>query len=751
MKKSTSGTVTIYFVAATAAFVLLSALLIDFARIAAFRKQAELAAKSGIRSTLSSYDPLLYERYGLFIRGGEPANELFRQTLEGNVAKHAEGDFSYLDVEWGETEVTESRPLADHGVFRRQILEEMKYKAPIDLAIELTERFRGVSNGMKEAVQTVNLLEAMRKAYDRRESALDDALAAQTNLGKTVMKLIEKKVPYPPATSHAGKPAGDVGTIVEVAEQYEDYVSKRQEDDASREVQRLTEEEKKRKQESVQKKSEDNKEETVIEKGPRYEAIIAAYESGAFALAKALSNDSDNIRLRSLAAGEEARTALSKAEVANDEMKAIIAQAKSLPKASPAEDMSDGEQSVGTEQIESMEQLRNSAEELILEPLFMDEFASEINMQMTQGDKLADETASFAGMASTVPGSTGREQELWEETDKLQQRFSEYVRTFGADGSVVHQREERLTAHRSQDKERKQEEKKAQSAWTGATNFLGTLTGITGSDEEKAFFDQIHGLYQVNREWNKGEDEKAVTGRPSDPSDGRDKALDASSGLMDALLGSMTGARDQLYFSEYAMSRLSYYHPSLVKEMLRGGETSLDIHMQETEYILYGLNNPAGNIAAAYSEIFAFRLAIRTMEGLIECRSLGHPLLVLAAALVYGITKAVLDLTSLVENGKVQLSKYLKVDTRYEDYLRIFLLSNGGSANQLARTIAVIEHATDLDFRGAYTYASGEVTASVRLWFFPGLLKILGKFGHLGGSIKGNRYEATYAADSSYQ
>jgi len=220
--------------------------------------------------------------------------------------------------------------------------------------------------------------------------------------------------------------------------------------------------------------------------------------------------------------------------------------------------------------------------------------------------------------------------------------------------------------------------------------------------------------------------------------------------LLDVLEGAVEGVRDQLYFSEYALGRMTHFPPSSAKELLSGGEISLSVHGQEVEYILYGLNHPSGNIAAAYGEIFAFRLAVRTMEGLIECRSAGHPLLVLAAALVYGITQAMADMGALLGTGKIQLSKYLKVDTYYTDYLRLFLLLHGGGANPTARAIAVMEHASGLDFRGAYTYASGEGTASVRLWFFPGLLKALARVGDLGGSIKGNRYEATYTADHSY-
>jgi len=37
------------------------------------------------------------------------------------------------------------------------------------------------------------------------------------------------------------------------------------------------------------------------------------------------------------------------------------------------------------------------------------------------------------------------------------------------------------------------------------------------------------------------------------------------------------------------------------------------------------------------------------------------------------------------------------------------------------------------------------------LWFFPGLIKALGKTGRLGGEVAGNRYEAVFTADNAYQ
>ncbi|MFC5470343.1 hypothetical protein ACFPPD_16675 [Cohnella suwonensis] len=722
MKRNEEGAVTVYFVAATAAFVLLAGLLIDYARIAAFRKQAELSVKSGVRSALAAYDPLLFDRYGMFVRGGEPADDLFRRTLEGNAAEEGKGALPYLDLKWGEAGVTESRPLSDHRVFRRQVLEEMKYKAPIDLSIEIAGRFKGIAGAMKETAKTVDVLERMRKAYDRREKAFDDALEVLRKQGDEVAERAE----------------GLEGRVAGIATGYDDYVSKRKEDEARREALRLQEQEEQQKEESGE--SEEDEEDE--KEGPRNEAAVAAFESEARELASSLIGESSGLRDGAESSREEAYASLAKARQANEEMKAIVAQADSLPAEEKSDDTSvdDG----------TLKQIRQSAKDLVLDSGFFETFESEADGQRASGAALAAEMSSLSSLLAAVPGSTGLTTALGSGKERLQSAIAAYGRTYGPKGAVWNERTAELEAHRSNDKERKEQEKQAEAQWAGAANFIGTLAGVSGNEEEKAQFAEADGLYRANLKWNEAEEDKASKKITRDPSEGRDEALRSSDGMFEALGGSLAGARDQLYFSEYAMARFSSYDPSLVKELLEGGNPSLDLHLQEAEYILYGLPNPSGNIAAAYGEVFGLRLAIRTMEGLIECRSFGHPLLVLAAALVYGIANATLDMGRLVASGKIQLSKYAKMDTYYADYLRLFLLAHGGSSGAASRMISVMEHASGVDFSGAYTYTRGEATASFRLWFYPGILKKLGRQGEAGGTIKGNRYEATYVADSSY-
>ncbi|MDB4866172.1 MAG: hypothetical protein JWR03_505 [Cohnella sp.] len=724
MKRSPeSGVVSVYFIAVTAAFVLLTALLIDFSRIAAFRNHAELAVQSGVRSILSSYDPILYARYGLFVRGGEDAGELLRTTAEGHFNEpNKSGAFPYIEAEWISVDATESRPLADHEIFRRQVLEEMKYKAPIDLTLEFADRFRGVSPAMKEAAATVDMLEQMRKAYDRREAALDEVVASQQKGGQKIVSLLRELAPYPPISISGSLPAADVNHAADAALQYDDYIAKRQDDETR-------------------------------EKNRHHGAVISRYESGVVSLARSLATQAGLIRSSTDEAYLSSKQAWVRAKEANDEMRDITQRVTSLPSGGDTH-LSSGTGAAGEldqSKVQSIAELRKTAEQLLLDDSFFTAFSDDLETQRIRGANVANEANHFSALASSVPGSSGIGSALRDGAGRLQKSLEDYAGEYGTEGSVIRDRRRLLESHRSRDEERKTQERMARSEWSGLTGFVGELSGRSGSAEERASFDKAARLAHDNLEWNRTDDIQADSTLPGDSADGRDRAMSGANGLMEALKGSLSGQRDQMYFSEYAIQRFSRFPPSEVKKMLEGAEVPLPLENQETEYVLYGLNNPARNIAAAYGEIISLRLAIRTMEGLIECRAMGHPLLVLAAALVYGIRNALLDMQRLVERDSVPLSKYIQADTSYSDYLRLFMLIHGGSAGHLARSIAVMEQATGVSLTEAYTYVSAEGTASLRLWFFPGLLKVMGRVGQLGGTVKGNRYEASYTADSSYQ
>ncbi|MNJ65933.1 hypothetical protein D3C77_619740 [compost metagenome] len=139
------------------------------------------------------------------------------------------------------------------------------------------------------------------------------------------------------------------------------------------------------------------------------------------------------------------------------------------------------------------------------------------------------------------------------------------------------------------------------------------------------------------------------------------------------------------------------------------------------------------------------------MEGLIESRSLGHPLLILSAALIYGLEKTMEDMLAFAGRGSAPLSKYVRVELTYVDYLRLFMLMHGvDEAPKRARMIAVIEQNLGTTLSALPSGVTGEANVSMELWFVPGLMSVLGRFGLLEGKVAGNRYETTQTIGWSY-
>lgn len=301
--RSSSGAVSIYMAAVMAAMIFLTGTLIDFGRIAAFRQQAELSIKAGARGVLSAYDPVLYERYGLFAVGGGAPEALLSEVLEGHRDPANAEALRLLDTTWRDGEVVESRPLGSHAVFKRQVLEEMKYKAPIDLTLDLASRFKGLPDLIKEARKTSDLLEAMRRAYELREAALDRALARQIEAGVAMEEAFNGIVPRPPVPMTGSRSIGDVQNVADAALMYGDYTAKRAEDAARAEAWRQYEAERLRREAEQKptgaspspgsKPSPPPSPTPPPPEGPRYAAQIAAYERGAATLAGQLASKSE--------------------------------------------------------------------------------------------------------------------------------------------------------------------------------------------------------------------------------------------------------------------------------------------------------------------------------------------------------------------------------------------------------------------------------------------------------------------------
>lgn len=151
------------------------------------KAQSERLVRAAVRSVMSSYDPELQERYGLFAHGSTSGDQIMAGVLNSTMDKGDRSDrFDLLPLQLDTSSLKMERMLGEYDIFNREVSEEMKYKAPIDFSLELVSRFKPLSESMKEASDTVDVLGKLQKLYDKREEALDQMLATQRKAGQSL-------------------------------------------------------------------------------------------------------------------------------------------------------------------------------------------------------------------------------------------------------------------------------------------------------------------------------------------------------------------------------------------------------------------------------------------------------------------------------------------------------------------------------------------------------------------------------------
>ncbi|HEY4390937.1 MAG TPA: hypothetical protein VGN02_06275 [Paenibacillus sp.] len=728
-----SGAVTVFLVVIFASIFAFVSIFIDFARMAALQAKTEMMAHSASRSVLSSYDPQLVEQYGLFAFGNTDANYIMSKVLQDqmDLSKRSD-DIPLMKARLDSSTVELLRPIGTYEVFEQQIREEMKYKAPIDFAIEIINRFKPMSKVMKEASNTVDLLSKLQKLYDQREAKLDEMLEKQRSVALTVNNIAA----LIPRSGASGGSSGGGATASNVAQEYPDFTARYKEE----KVRDLDEEE-------------------------EYLYFIQKYQSMASGVFSGLGRSGQKASERHAVLLPEARKLLQEVIVINDQMKRTIEEAEHRPvldgydEVATHEGLSDNE-AVTNDEIAA---IREQSGSLLLTAELLANLEKDIGQQEADFNLFYAEVSSFLGLEGSVLTASISDYSLSSAVGSLDRSTDAYLRKYVDSGSsnILEANKRLLEQHRASDQERKTIEKQAETSLKDAKGLIGKISALKDklADAQKQF-DELQTFYNDNLEFNQSlsTGEEGGLGAGDDPADAGAAAMsgmDVFFGGMSSVLQSMTDAALQ---GEYVVHYYPLFDISTLDELMHSeGSGVIDTigdsfapGKQEVEYILYGFHNPTGNIAAAYGEIFALRLAIRTMEGLLKNLNKGNPLLILAAALLYGIQHATKDMLTLTKEGSVELSEFIKVKLTYRDHLRIFLLMRGTSERRLSRMLALIRMDTGIPVEQRATYLRGGVSVSMPLWFLPGVAKTLGASGALKGRVEGSRYYVDKQADFSY-
>ncbi|MBT2292343.1 hypothetical protein J7E73_25080 [Paenibacillus albidus] len=727
------GSVTIFLIMVLAFVFLFSAVLIDYARIAAVNVQGERLARAGVRSVMSAYNIELQQKYGLFAYGNSDANQLLSRTLNDNLHKSGRGDtFNILPLALESSSLDLTRPLGEYDIFRRQISEEMKYKAPVDFALELAGKFKPLSSAMAEASRATEVLSKLQPLYDQREEALDLVLDRRSRAAQCGEELLEL-IMNPPRESINPSSIGNPSTAADIAAQYDDYVYK-YEADLFR----------------------DSK------YPPKYTYQLALYTQKSAAVISRLPLAAEAYREEHSHLMQQAREALKRAEDLNGQMKLALEQSRSNEAGQP--DPASTWDIPGTAErmdAEPLRKLREQEDALILLPESFLELEKNQAAQESAYELVQQEAAVLPGVLAEAGGLNGSSANLIAAVLRASQTTGAYLHNYGKGGVKIAGEAAALEEHRSSDKQRKQLEKQAKTKLGEAMGIVDSIRQLNEQAGES--LEQFAALRKYAEEiasLNEGlaQAEPEATNKSTDPYTAGSSAMTNIDGVYSAMGSIMDGARDRLFQTEYSALYFQHFDFSKLAAGLSGEEGSfggqladqLDPQAQELEYILYGFYNPAGNVAAAYGEIFAIRLAIRTMEGFIKEAGLGNPLVVLAAALLYGIEQAVRDMLMLGEKGSIPLSAYMPAPLTYRDHLRLFMLLHGGGEVQLSRMLALMRLNTGINPADTNTYAASDIKLRMRLWFLPGVIQLLNYTGAVSGEVQGNTYVRAIRADFSY-
>jgi hypothetical protein len=730
-KDGESGAVTVFLILILAVMFGFIAVFIDYARIAALHVQTERLTHAAVRSVMSAYDPTLQQEYGLFAYGEGGGEQIMVKVLNDSARRTARAEtLPLMNMKLDSSSLQMERELGKYAIFNEQIREEMKYKAPVDFTFEVLEKLKPLSQNMKEASHTVDLLKRLQKLYDRREAKLDDMLEKQRKAG-AYMEEVRKRIIKQRGTYMPNQYIWDpLEVVADIAAQYKHYVHVYEDN----------------------KKSVDDVKIMQMEKYARRARAAL-----------------DRLRQIMVQAGEEhdkllleAKEPLSEARQINEEMRKVIAQYKQRAANAGYDEVSAAPtpSGAGSNADPSVGSARQKAEDLLISDKEFEQWEAEIEKQRTSINTANNRITSMMRTLSFYTDPFLNADMLKQEVASTLKEIDKYLNAYAWVGpaNVLDGEAKMMDTRRGPDKERKKMEKEAKNKLKQAYRIIEVLSKSKQSAEQ---FQNLERYYNESISFNQSTSSPSVSADlPYDTYDAAGASMDSMDGLYGSASNLLTQLGDEFYQNEYALSYFHHVDFSRFGSLAGSGGNvgnsaqilgdQLEVNNQEVEYILYGFHNPTGNLASAYGEIFAMRLAIRTMEGLVKNSSKGNPLVVLAAALLYGVEKAIEDMIMLAQKGDVPLSDFLKFRMTYKDHLRLFLMLHSNNERKMSRMLALIRLNTDVNPAERQTYATGEVKNGMRLWFLPGVMKMLGTASKEGESIKGSVYYVTKTAHFSY-
>ncbi|WP_253735816.1 hypothetical protein [Paenibacillus sp. FJAT-26967] len=749
--RAESGTVSIYLILIIVPIFFIQAVLIDYARVKAAEREAATAARAAIRSVLSAYDQEL-AAYGLFGLTGETneSSELFHHIFKQNLSGASTGAFYKLLDTRPEPNGDTLAPLytlANHTVFEGQVLDTMKYQAPIEFALEIADKLQkpGAAKTMANGALYAKEAEKLERLLNKREEAMDKAWKEVEAL---IKKIRSRYSSYQARITELNRLAELIGlnTAEDVAGRIKNLevqissLSASMTDlnrtiagasmagpEAAGAIQGMMESLNSMQMRMNELTTDLSKWKELLDNILKYAALVAVIRAEVVdddEWAQNMQKDIQEQLLEAKKANDELNTELKRLSTGQaDELKAFEAF-KSI-KIISEDEFRLYQTGIGTG-VALFSGFRNKIETINV-----------YSNNQADAARAANE-AYFAKM---------------EETYQRQQQIET----------------ERSIHNAGVRQEKEKQRGKIQAALDKAKQAMGSCS----KDQEAGLI--VAPYEKLERGSNGGLYAKYMSLNAVDPTTGTsstftlegkpDDEIQHSMSLLGKLGQLSEGIRNEVFINEYAVSQFNYRTFGTEKD--NGGQLK-PIHAlsepaahklpkQEVEYLLYGFDSCMKNISAAYGEMFAFRFAVHMVEELMdpkkEMLNAGSPLLVLLTAAAEAGVQALEDMNELTEGKAVPITSKLTPSLftfTYKDYLRVFLLLHSNDKRLMARMQSLIEINTDKPLDKAVTYVQGTANSSVSLWFLPGLMKLVNGTGVSSCEVSGNRCTFRSQVDLAY-
>lgn len=218
------GSVSVFLILVLLPMLTVASIFVDLSRVRMGKAMVVTAADLALNSALSQYDNMVKDIYGLFMTSqnideiydkleeyykkaimeqGVAADDasLYVQQIMSTFFKSADsGSDNLLGINTKEFDVSPvtNTTLVNPAVMKSQIVEFMKYRAPIEGGLSLLEGIKSFSNVQKQ----VKVVEEKTKYYEKKEALIDDLGNAWNQIREYQYRDIDKYPSESPIVNH---------------------------------------------------------------------------------------------------------------------------------------------------------------------------------------------------------------------------------------------------------------------------------------------------------------------------------------------------------------------------------------------------------------------------------------------------------------------------------------------------------------------------------------------------------------------